>query len=262
MDLLRSCYTVPMVFSAGAAPVNVRWFFTRPGAKVFPAEHAFSSWNWNTDEELCDIGESARQPLPWSNGQRPSCAQGRGKFAGELEYFRTGQPLSYGPNHRLDVGGVPGLCCCRQDAAQGSSSAPIPFQGCGGVVLGGTAGAGMGPCRALKPLPFKIVSALGCGALDGITGVAWPQFGRGFWSSSFSIHPGVPITTNVYCRPDDTGFITGDWSWPLFLNTYQVTGFYPLTGDPFYKWHGDYMILTNPWGCPVGPFTMLIPNPI
>jgi hypothetical protein len=200
MDLLRSCYTVPMTFSPGAAPVDVRWFFARPGAKLFPAEHAFNSGNWNTGEDIPDIGEQARQPLPWSNGARPSCAQGRGRFLGDLKFFQTGQPIAFAPAYPLDVVGIPGACCCSQDSGEGeSSAAPTPGKGCGGVLLGGAdQPGGLGGCIARNPVQAFIDDSGGCPAISGPL-ILWPQRGQGLWAGSSSAIFGGPLVFRLTC---------------------------------------------------------------
>jgi len=127
MDYLRSAYTTYMVFRPGDPPVQVRWYFTPPGAKAFPGFHAFASTNWmNRNSDVGDLGE---QPgvKPWVNGAsfQPVVGTNLSASCMNLNWFRNGLGPSdvSGP---YDAQGVP-ICC--------TPVPPIPTTPCGGCSI-------------------------------------------------------------------------------------------------------------------------------
>lgn len=141
MDLLRSCYTVDMVFRDGDAPQQVRWFRAAKEAKLFEGPQAFFSYNWE-DDPTGPVGEQRPGRRPWSNGQGPACAKGIKEPFGLPEWFQRGlppgNPLSALPSHAK----VPVQCCCTLGATGRLSTDQPPeakaFEPlCGGLLFFG-----------------------------------------------------------------------------------------------------------------------------
>ena len=131
-----------MVFSDAGPPVSVKWFRAADDAELFPSEHCFFSYNWDTDSDLSPLGEQQRQPLPWNNGQGPSCAKGQGPFLGDPSWFANGQPSS-GPSPvpwNVNSGGFPQNCCCTPAASGAYRSSSLSMvenyaSTCGGLLF-------------------------------------------------------------------------------------------------------------------------------
>jgi len=141
VDLIRSCYTVPMCFRDGDPAVPVKWFFTAPEAKYFPGLNSFYSRNWEDESEKFDeIGEQPGNRR-WNNGQRPALATGQ-HLCDDPLLFRFG----LAPGQLLDrpvfAGPVP--VCCIVPTAAGSGGEGISFDGAvewtsaGGAVADGS----------------------------------------------------------------------------------------------------------------------------
>lgn len=147
MDYIRSCYRTRMAFwqDPGAPMVQVRWFFTHPGARVFDGESCFRSMDgWGRPIQL----------NPGEVGERT--------YHGSYDQGRNTQGLAgthyCGSERALRYGGVPG-----QDAplAVGPDGRPI---GCGlPPALGGVEGL---------VIPAALAAALD--ALGGVEGLVIP----------------------------------------------------------------------------------------
>lgn len=112
MDFLRSCYnTQCRFFNDSNLQSPIHWYFTHPGAKIFPGINAFNSLNWRDIKADAPIGEVAGLARPWSNGQGiPTTGQ---TFCGSFADFQnglvtTGERVPISPDGvRLCCGGLP-----------------------------------------------------------------------------------------------------------------------------------------------------------
>jgi len=113
MDVLRSCYTTWMRFDPARPDllIPVEWYFTQPGAKVFPEYHRFASTNYEDRLSPQDdsLGEVDGLPRQYRLGFAPPVATGQ-KYCGTKEQFQKGVDLTKGPKTRLDQFGMP-TCC-------------------------------------------------------------------------------------------------------------------------------------------------------
>jgi len=78
MDVIRTCYRVKMRTTTEAAPVEVQWYFTNPGAPVFTGPTVFRSRMWKdiADFPNTGMGEQTevcanRKVVDYSNGAEP-----------------------------------------------------------------------------------------------------------------------------------------------------------------------------------------------
>jgi hypothetical protein len=112
VDVLRSCYRSKMRVDPSRPDllVEFEWFFTPPGAKIFPFPTAFSSRNYTETNEHADLtlGE-VEITKRWVRGDPPAAVPGT-FFCGDPSSFVNGADLVNGPLESLDVDGVP-LCC-------------------------------------------------------------------------------------------------------------------------------------------------------
>jgi hypothetical protein len=94
---------------AGQIVKRVRWFFTAPGAKVFPVPSTFCSSNYELDRERpLGPGEVWNSTRPFSDGATPAGLTGQGSFCGPLDWFVNGTPSDAAPLNL--VNGVPRCC--------------------------------------------------------------------------------------------------------------------------------------------------------
>lgn len=72
--------------------VKATWYRCKPGAKVFPTWHTFTSENWDySHPTFFPLGDDAFSKRVWYNGRRLNSSDGT-TFAGPLEFFQTGAP--------------------------------------------------------------------------------------------------------------------------------------------------------------------------
>jgi len=87
----------------------VQWFFTEPGAKVFPGHHVFASGNWASSRDGWNgPGEVLGAARPWRNGSNLGNMNGK-KHCGPIEWFQEGAPAN-APNLALLADGFPECC--------------------------------------------------------------------------------------------------------------------------------------------------------
>jgi len=113
LDVLRSCYR----FNARLDPlrpellVEMEYYFTPPGAKIFPFPHILGSNNWQDPKEQFSIrlGE-VEVTKRWVEGAPPALVTGQ-FFCGDVAKFAGGVDLVNGGTEPLDpADGMP-LCC-------------------------------------------------------------------------------------------------------------------------------------------------------
>jgi len=112
MDLLRSCYEIPMRFKDGEPTKVVRWFFCGPDAEIFTKPTIFRSANWeSTPYQNNGLGEQRPSNRPWRNGSRAVGFTGRGSGCNfSDDWWAEGIPTSATFVLAKDGNGVP-LCC-------------------------------------------------------------------------------------------------------------------------------------------------------
>jgi hypothetical protein len=140
--MVRSCYTVPMRFKDGDAPVMVRWFFVDRGAKYFPGLNSFYSRNWeDASEKFDEIGEQPGNRR-WVNGQRPALALGQ-RLCDDPLLFRFGLAPGQTISRGVVAGPVP--VCCLDPLGTGGGGEGFAYDGStewigsGGAVADGEA---------------------------------------------------------------------------------------------------------------------------
>jgi len=142
MSWVRSCYTTKArwINGQGLGPAMI-WYFTAPGAQVFPDHHTFGSADWQDHNTLSALGEGTRieTPHPWRNGNPPFHAAGLAPD-GPVDWFQNGIP-AYQSIPRLGNGmpvacfpGIPGLL-------GGGSSLRLSGPSVGLAVKGGSSNA-------------------------------------------------------------------------------------------------------------------------
>jgi hypothetical protein len=118
-DFLRTCYRTKMrFFSDNDTAVNVRWFFCKPGAKVFPGYNRFASGNNSTPA----VGDARFDPLAWKGpgelagsprtfvqSVAPQWAAGQ-RFCGTLQQFAEGVAFDPTRNVHYYADGAPACC--------------------------------------------------------------------------------------------------------------------------------------------------------
>lgn len=137
MDVLRSCYRTEMKFwSNSDVAIPVRWYWCKPGAKVFPGHHRFGSGNWASKRENWPgVGEVLGVPRPWDRGEPLPLVTGQ-QQCGSLETFENGA-LFDGIEHTPRTNqGVP-LCCLGVQVGVQFGGGGGFGQGVGGVLVGG-----------------------------------------------------------------------------------------------------------------------------
>lgn len=134
MDWLRSCYSTDMQFDlAGTIVGKVKWYWCRPGAKVFPYQNSFSSDNWITPaNSTLGLGEVWNSPRPWRNGSILVVPPGDGHVCGDISWFTDGCPSDAPPLPRSPSGLA--LCCSTGGLLLGGG---YRRRFGGGILLGG-----------------------------------------------------------------------------------------------------------------------------
>lgn len=111
MDYLRSCYTTYVRFFRDRPDLllPITWYWSPPGASLFPAPHRFGSLNWLQDKATdSPIGEVPGVKRPWSNGQTPAGSIGS-DFCGDVEDFYNG--VVYNPSANYPIFEGVKTCC-------------------------------------------------------------------------------------------------------------------------------------------------------
>jgi hypothetical protein len=236
MDYLRSFGYCRARLTEGSEETWVRWYPCAPGAKLFPAFHAFGHAVWEDEREEFDGPGMIGLFRQWAPTRYP--APPGDHFHGELSWFQDGLPVS-----ELTSPTLPPDPAC---------TPPSPV---GGVVCGGT---------AFHREPTDTCSLL-VDAFDQTDGIAFCQQ----WFPPGFIH--VPIVTDPVWGSLTMFFdglrwkvITPDghdtWTWsqlgqPCGLNfvnsagtlRFQQLGFPTIVGECVYS---EYATFTGMWKWP------------
>lgn len=221
MDLMRSCYKRPIRYVAGNPTITAlaTWYRTKPGAKVFPTWHSFTSQNWDySHPTFFDIGEVPTLKPQWSNGRRLNTSDGT-SFAGPLEYFQTGAPApGFLPR---GVNDTPTDCLRAPfGIALGGFGMPI-VSAKGGKLLGGTA-------TSSTPLPPPGTPCANCPVL--YTPSYIPLIMAGFSAPWTGFNNAFNVTQISACTWSISFFIAGNFHVigivRTALNAYDVSLFY------------------------------------
>jgi hypothetical protein len=205
MDFLRSCHRRNAVmFANDGTPVTIRWYFCAPGARPFPALHAFGSTVWEYPESLRpSLGESDFT-LTWDKGHNPGYPGLR--FQGAISWFQEGIPpdvqvlpftqtLCGRPtvwaNGGIEFDGaalvayyVPGSGGIEFDGTA-EWSTTVPVTGSGGIEFGGSALIeGMGGVIGEGGIEFDGAASFGA----GIAGSGGIEFGGSGYMSGGEIN--------------------------------------------------------------------------
>lgn len=114
--------------------VKATWYRCKPGAKVFPTWHTFTSENWDySHPSFFPLGDDAFSKRVWYNGRRLNSSDGT-TFAGPLEFFQTGAPAPGLLPRSND--GTP-VVCLRAPFGTIASGLCVPVRGNRGSTRGG-----------------------------------------------------------------------------------------------------------------------------
>jgi hypothetical protein len=169
MDLIRSCYQVPMRLGEGDDPTLVRWFRCSADALVFPGEHCFGSMDWD-EGEACILGEQRPPRGVWDSGIRPARLNGTGHFVGTLEEFAQGGAKKF-RQQNVTIIREPSLPVCGKliEAETDGQTDPQYFHepDCGGIRWAAEAPSG-NPVDLEAFVNCTIHTAPTCPFLDGL----------------------------------------------------------------------------------------------
>jgi len=164
--MVRSCYTVGMVFSPGGPVVPVRWFFAAKGAEPLGFATPFYSRNWeDAASKFDDLGERPG-PRKWFNGQRHVLLTGTGPKCATVG-LQNGLAPGQTEAKRVTTDGVP-VCCLTELGffLTGDGYGPSP-----GIAWNAGGGAtGQGGAEWNRPVPWHAL-----GGASGLGEATWSQ---------------------------------------------------------------------------------------
>jgi hypothetical protein len=222
MDIIRSCYRVPMRFYKGLpnTTATVQWYFVPQSNGTVPFPNLFASRVWDVEEELQgDLGETFADRT-WCNG-KPPFPVSNGLWCGRPDQWSEGSSVGDPPLPVWSGTAVP-RCC-----------PPPPETGYGGIAIGGL--PVVFPCCGDFSMPrvvfaFFIRQLVSCDSLEDTpiplahTGEICPLLGPTpyAWGSFPFVLGGLLVRIILDCQPESVG-----WNMSIVLADFSAFALAP-----------------------------------